>query len=332
MVRQYSYLTPEDEDHFLRYGYIVVRGAFTKEKAAEWTRTMWIRLGLDPNDKTTWTKERIHMPWHRREAVSDFAPKAWEAMKDLLGGADRIDVDKSTWGDSFIINFGTPELEQLEQDTPPQDLDNWHVDGDFFLHFLDSPEQALLVIPVFSSIKPRSGGSFISPDGLTAVAKYLATHPEGVLPTGLSFWPYNGGSEDQYTAERCWSHLDEIKYCNQFIELTEEVGDVILMHPLMMHTASKNYTRGLRVITNPPAALKEPFCFDRENPEEYSLVERKTLAALGVDRLKGWKITSERMTIVPERIHREGEVIEVERRRLMAAGIDVPSRFVTRGT
>lgn len=57
-------------------GFIIIKQAFTKEKAAEWTRTMWVRLGLDPNDKSTWDRERIHMPWHRREPVSSFAPKA----------------------------------------------------------------------------------------------------------------------------------------------------------------------------------------------------------------------------------------------------------------
>ena len=53
----------------------------------------------------------------------------------------------------------------------------------------------------------------------------------------------------------------------------------------MLHSASKNHTRVPRVITNPPAALKEPFKFNRENPDELSLVEKKTLNALGVDRL-----------------------------------------------
>ena len=42
---------------------------------------------------------------------------------------------------------------------------------------------------------------------------------------------------------------------------------------------SKNMLRVPRVITNPPVGLGAPFNFDRERPEEYSLVERKTLRA-----------------------------------------------------
>lgn len=66
----------EDVDHFLEKGFIVIKGAFTKEKSEEWTKDVWVRLGLDPNNKSTWTKERIHMPDHKREAVETFAPKA----------------------------------------------------------------------------------------------------------------------------------------------------------------------------------------------------------------------------------------------------------------
>lgn len=72
-----------DVEHFLESGYIVVKDAFTKEKAQEFTATLWQRLALDPNDKSTWTKERIHMPVHRREKVETFAPKVGAAYRTL---------------------------------------------------------------------------------------------------------------------------------------------------------------------------------------------------------------------------------------------------------
>jgi hypothetical protein len=53
-------------------------------------------------------------------------------MVDLLGGEERIDAQSSSWGDSFIVNFGTPEVEGA-QPKDPKDLENWHVDGDFFV-------------------------------------------------------------------------------------------------------------------------------------------------------------------------------------------------------
>jgi hypothetical protein len=47
------------------------------------------------------------------------------------------------------------------------------VDGDFFTHFLDSPEQALLVIPLFTDIEDRAGGTMICPEGMKYVAQHL---------------------------------------------------------------------------------------------------------------------------------------------------------------
>ena len=70
-----SWSSAEQVDFFMENGYVVIKQAFTKERAAEWTKDMWTRLDLDPNDKSTWDRERIHMPWHKRESVSKFAPK-----------------------------------------------------------------------------------------------------------------------------------------------------------------------------------------------------------------------------------------------------------------
>jgi hypothetical protein len=55
-------------------------------------------------------------------------------------------------------------------------LDNWHNDGDFFVHFLDSPEQALLVIPLWSDIVSKGGGTAICSDGIKYIAKHLVMH------------------------------------------------------------------------------------------------------------------------------------------------------------
>lgn len=101
-----------------------------------------------------------------------------------------------------------------------------------------------------------------------------------------------------------------------FVEATGNVGDVYLLHPLMLHSASNNMLRIPRIITNPPVSLNEPFNFDREDESQYSSVENKTLRELGVDRLRGWKITRPREEIVPERIRKQNKMKEDEDRRL----------------
>lgn len=185
------------------------------------------------------------------------------------------------------------------------------------VHFLDSPEQGLLVIPIYSTILPRGGGTYICTDGLNLIANYLAQHPEGVLPTGLSFTPSTSTCADFKDDPGYWSHLKEVKRCHEFVECTGEVGDVILLHPLMLHSASKNHLRIPRVITNPPVSLKEPFKFSREDPEEYSLVERKTLQALGKESFD-FVATTERRRLTPKRVGNYEIMREEERRRLQA--------------
>lgn len=148
------------------------------------------------------------------------------------------------------------------------------------------------------------------------IANLLASHPEGMLPSPrLCMTPSSSTYANPRDDPAFWSHLHEIKRCSKFVEVTGEVGDVVLLHPLMLHSASKNHLRIPRVITNPPVALKEPFNFNRENPEDLSLVEKKTLKALGVERLD-YRITTERRQVVPERERIQQQMLEQEKKRL----------------
>ena len=107
------------------------------------------------------------------------------------------------------------------------ELNNRHVDGDFFMHFLHSPEQALLVIPQDKTFRPA----------------------------------HLGGTVDDWRGHpRFWDHMQEVGRCERF-------------------------------------------------------VERKTLRALGVDRLE-FKPTAERREIAPKRELIQREMLEAEKKRL----------------
>lgn len=43
-------------DHFMEFGYCVVKQAFTLEQAKEVAGDVWVRLGMDPEDSSTWNK------------------------------------------------------------------------------------------------------------------------------------------------------------------------------------------------------------------------------------------------------------------------------------
>lgn len=180
----------------------------------------------------------------------------------------------------------------------PRKLDNWHVDGDTFLHFLDSREQGLLITPIWNEeIKPHGGGTMIAPDGIAKIAKYLLEHPEGVRPGGF------GAPE-------------LLKECNQFVELTGKRGDVVLAHPLMLYSASRNGLQIPRFITNPKVVLKDHFRFDRP-AEGLSLVEQKTLRALGKPSLS-YQPKGPREVLYPARQGVWEKILAAENDRLNA--------------
>lgn len=232
----------------------------------------------------TWVEERVHLSGQRRLDTAVLAPRALAAATQLLGGADRVQLPWS-WSDAFIANLGVGKDRPW---TPPSaDVGGWHKDGDFFRHFLDSPEQGLLTIVLWTDMHHRGGGTFIATDSVGVMARLLAEHPEGLRPDEM----------DPATL---------IGQCHEFVELTGRAGDVVLLHPFMLHATSQNVIGHGRLITNPPVALREPMRFDRTGDDHQSAVERAVLNGLGVDR-HVFRATAERESIIPDRVRRQRE-------------------------
>ena len=63
-ITEYKYLTPEQREHFLQHGWIKIPKAVKEEYLKAFTENVWIRLGYDPDDKSTWTKEKVRCRAH----------------------------------------------------------------------------------------------------------------------------------------------------------------------------------------------------------------------------------------------------------------------------
>ena len=272
---KYQVLTDEQARHFVEKGYVTVKGCVDPELAKAWTAEAYGRLGYDPKDRSTWAKDIVWMDRNNVARIKDISPRGWGALCDVTGGADRIDhkimeiesqhfttIDSTEWSDAFIVNFRRGHDKPWMK--PSVEAGGWHKDGSFFRHFLDSREQGLLTIVYWSDVGHKGGGTFIAPDSIKHVARYLADHPEGVDPS------FDFGSL--------------IDKCEEFVEVTGEVGDFIILHPYMLHASSNNHSQVVRFMTNPPVVLKEPMNFNRDDPDEFSLIELATLHGLGVDR------------------------------------------------
>ena len=197
-------------------GYLVVRDCLDLSVANQWIDDAFSRLGYDKNDDSTWTESPVWLNHQSQMLVRELAPKAWDAILDVVGGEERIDskvygieskhfttINSFIWSDAFVANFNYGADETWRP--PSADAPGWHKDGSFFRHFLDSREQALLTVVMWSDLKHQGGATFVAPDSVRMVAKYLADHPEGVHPNDFDF-----------------STL--ISQCNEFEEITGSAG------------------------------------------------------------------------------------------------------------
>ena len=271
-----STLTPEEVDQFIYSGYIKLSDCFDIDLAASLVHKAYQRLGYDPDDPSTWKREIDYLDHHNKFPIRDIAPRAWGAICDVLGGENRLrrdvfsigrtihfsSVDSFKWSDAFIINFKYGATSPWKP--PSADTSGWHIDGGYFRHFLDSPEQALLIVAYWTDVDHKGGGTFVAPDSVTPVAHKLLEHTEGIDFSGFG---------------------DLVSECRNFQELVGKAGDVFICHPFVLHTSSPNHSNRPRFMSNPPIALQSPMCFNRKDPKNYSPLEYSILQALKVDRL-----------------------------------------------
>ncbi|MCC7361718.1 MAG: phytanoyl-CoA dioxygenase family protein [Anaerolineales bacterium] len=273
----YRELTDAQAQSFLDNGYLLVTDCLAQDVAQRWIANAYTRLNYSPSDPSTWVKDIVWMDHNEQMPVAQLAPRAWNAILDVVGGVERLEptvlekgqghfssINSFNWSDAFIVNFNRGADRPWQP--PSAASPGWHVDGAYFRHFLDSREQALLTIVLWSDMRHQGGGTFIAPDSVRVVARFLAAHPEGVPPNEF---PY----------------ADLVGQCARFEEVTGRAGDFLILHPFMLHASSQNVLGLPRFMSNPPIVLKEHLNFNRDNPEDFSLLERATLRYLGRERL-----------------------------------------------
>ena len=258
-MKRYKQISEAQIELFLTRGHIMLRGCFERDTARKLTDEAMNRLGID-FDPSTWDKPIVRMPSCNRFQMHEFAPKAWSAACELLGGEERV-ATPCWMSDAFIINLAVRADQPWQE--PSAASPGWHKDGDFFRHFLDSPEQGLLTLVFWSDTRQQGGGTFVACDSVGPVARYLAAHPEGLMPNVFNFGTL-------------------VTECADFAEVVGDTGDIALIHPFILHATSQNLSGRPRFLTNPPVHLREPMNFNRADPDDFSLVELAVLRALGV--------------------------------------------------
>lgn len=273
-------LTPSQIDDFITRGAIHLPHAIEPDFAEHCAREMLGYMKIDEHRPDTWRALRAK-PGNRGEPepgteenryrYDTHAPRLWAAMCDLLGDPDRIIPDK-TFRSNGVYNLADPDLlaspfpvSHWLAPLPSENRGGWHVDGQesWFRHYLDSPQVALLVLILFRDSTRLGGATWYAPQSPALMSRYYAAHPEGGLP----------------------QPRDIMLQCTEFGIAEGRAGDAFLLHPFMMHSSAPNVLPHPRLMENDNISIREPLRFDRENPADFSVVERSILRHLKVDRL-----------------------------------------------
>ena len=239
-----STLTPDEARTFLEKGWVLIKRAFPRELAEEFVAESWRELiddyGIMPDDPSTWEQHpyvrtgdqpAVHIMASRGDKVAqeqlkasrppklcDVAPRALGAISDAVAG-NIEDVATMELPRSLAVNLSTKNPDgSREQQSPRLDWPGWHKDGWQYRHFLDSPEQGLLLCYFYDDVLPNSGGTQIALDSIEIAARFFAEHPEGVHPDlaqGAVLNPF----------------LQQVEGEGRFEELTGEAGDLAIIHP-----------------------------------------------------------------------------------------------------
>jgi hypothetical protein len=330
-------LSRTEARHFLEHGWVVVKGAVSKQIAADivtcawreleergimkdapetWKQEPYIRTGCPPNinimasrgDKEAAAqmleiRTRYGLP-PESPRLQEVAPRAIGAQLDCVGGWDRVkDPEQIKLPDSLAVNLCSDDSNLGEDGWRSTRAPGWHKDGWQYRHFLDSPQQGLLLGYIYSDTLPGSGGTQMCVDSIGVVARLLAQHPEGIHPDSVQSY--------------IKPHM--IKECSEFEELTGEAGDLAIIHPYMVHRVAGNPSGRPRFAQFPSLKLSQPMQFGRDDPSEYSLSELVVLKELG--QLKRFDFATEEDYVIypreditppPSRTEEEQLAISVE--------------------
>lgn len=309
----YKELSEAQVEHFMEKGWLKVEGVIPYETAVNVENIIWENLelqGYKRNDPTTWARSIIRLT-QEKEDIRDFpgtnSERLSNIVEDLVGEGRLIERDD-------IIRWGNFPTNLNDGANKPWDvpLHGWHYDGNFFRHFVDSPEQGLLLLGFFTDTKPLAGGTLVAEGTHNIVAKMLADHPEGLehreaIHTANQH-PYlaalvgNDNAEtEQYFSQTASSAVPKAEHSPakserierfmhniyhdsagdlRVVEMTGQRGDLVLCHPFVYHASSQNHGGRPRTICNKVTPLKERMNFDRKDASQYSPIEQSIRQAI----------------------------------------------------
>lgn len=223
-----SELTPDEVAQFITHGWLLVRGLIAPDVVAE----LVPRISASIQDDGSPDGGFLLKDSPRGGATERIlTPRYTRIIADLCGPGAQIGMDSLGY---LPIRFPRPEAGSWQ-------AVGLHIDGIHFHHHIDSREQALIAVELWTDIAAHGGGTAIIPGSHHRVARILAAHePAGLDCVRLA----------QLACEACADIAP--------IEARGRAGDVLMMHPHLLHGSSSNLSPRTRIAGNRCVWLDRP--------------------------------------------------------------------------
>ncbi|KAH6684049.1 hypothetical protein B0J14DRAFT_612195 [Halenospora varia] len=232
-------------DDFYREGYVVIKSAVPKDRAAAYQgdSLSWLEgfnLGFDRNDKSTWKRENLPQSWkggmylHFKAAHEKYV---WDARCE----PGVIEPFAKLWGtDELLVSFDTVNITLPQSVVGKYDSQPWpHCDQDPDKKDL-SCVQGIIQL---SEAGPDDGGLIVMKRSAPLFRKFFEENPvSGPTPWRTAkhkdFHPFTDENLEWYKAQGC-----------ELVKVCAEPGDLILWDSREMHWAKFGDSDTVRTLT-----------------------------------------------------------------------------------
>ena len=233
---------------FNAHGYVVLKNAINKKDCEDFltdviTPALMLNgtslndTSMDDEDKA-WEDEygavisgedgMNPIPLQHDKWPSFFDSNVLNSFLNYIHGGEHWEwTDGAKYGMGWIhLRYPVGDTEKWE---PPDQYFGWHLDGD--------PDRAInqksvVILPFINDVGPSGGGTAVLDGSHNLVAGFMNNKPPEKVAKYLPKFIQDTISWALYPI-RNYLH-------NKIVEVTGEAGDILVMHPLLLHSSSVN--------------------------------------------------------------------------------------------
>jgi len=243
----------ETFEHFCVHGWMRVRAAFSVDEAAAMREAAWhslAKVGIKRSDPSTWNKERPEHLQHLKDDPAFRAVGSARLLESIDAALEGQAYEKPKhWGALFLA-FPSDH----PWNVPSR---GWHIDANYLSPL--SPPAGVRTHALFGDVARRAGGTLIVSGSHRLVHRYFKDNPPPPGARGADYrkllqgHPYirrlhTDGDIDEREARFIDRAEEHGGIALQVVENTGAAGDVILLHPLVLHVATPNTSKAPRFL------------------------------------------------------------------------------------